>query len=407
MSLELRAITPDESSAFRRAIRAGFLHADTVEDDQWSRDTCEPWDRCLATFDGPEIVATLQSFPLELTMPGGTYLPVGGVSAVTSQATHRRRGLLTTMITRDLAESSDRGEVADILIAAEYPIYGRFGYGPAVSSTSWQFDVRTARFVEAGEGDVQFVDNAAYRKEAPAVFARVRAMRPGMISRNDLDWDVYADLRRAPEDKPWEGFRVVCTGEGGGVDGYASYTIKRDWNEMRPNGRVEVAELLATTPRAEARLWRFLAEVDWITEIKAGDRPTDELLPWLLADARMAKQVAHNDFIWVRPLDVPGLLVARAYTATGTVTLEVVDTLGFAAGRFELDASPAGATCVPTTAAADVTVPVAALGAASLGGTSLRTMWRSGWLDEQTPGAVDRLATLLAGPVPPWCNTWF
>ena len=42
------------------------------------------------------------------------------------------------MIGRDLTTSRERGEVADVLIAAEYPIYGRFGYGPAVASTSWE-----------------------------------------------------------------------------------------------------------------------------------------------------------------------------------------------------------------------------------------------------------------------------
>ena len=63
VNLEIRAITPDEAARYRRAIRAGFLDAETVDDEQWARDTCDPCDRCLATFDGPDIVATLQSFP--------------------------------------------------------------------------------------------------------------------------------------------------------------------------------------------------------------------------------------------------------------------------------------------------------------------------------------------------------
>ena len=177
MNIEIRPITPDEAVRYRRAIRAGFLDAETVDDEDWSREQMQPYDRSLATFDGPDIVASLASFPTELTLPGGATVPVGAVTAVTCRATHRRRGLLTEMIGRDLAASQERGEVADILIAAEYPIYGRFGYGPAVATTSWELVTGAAtRFTNPGAGSVQFVDNATFRKEAPAIFERVRVL---------------------------------------------------------------------------------------------------------------------------------------------------------------------------------------------------------------------------------------
>ena len=51
---------------------------------------------------------------------------------------------------------------------------------------------------------------------------------------------------------------------------------------MRPHSTAEVDDLCAATPAAEARLWRFLAELDHVTTVTAGDRPVDELLPWLL-----------------------------------------------------------------------------------------------------------------------------
>ncbi|MEJ7721408.1 MAG: GNAT family N-acetyltransferase [Ilumatobacteraceae bacterium] len=86
----------------------------------------------LAAFEHGRIVATLHSFPTELTMPGGNTVSAGALTAVTCQPTHRRQGVLTRMIGADLLASKERGEPVDILIAAEYPIYGRFGYGPAV-----------------------------------------------------------------------------------------------------------------------------------------------------------------------------------------------------------------------------------------------------------------------------------
>ena len=405
--VEVRPITIDEAGVFRRAVRAGFGTAETVDDVEWEAATAGPLDRCVATFDGGSIVATLKSFPTALTLPGGGEVTVGALTAVSCRATHRRRGLLTRMITDDLRASRDRGEPADILIAAEYPIYGRFGYGPATLRTEWELDVSAAAFVTPGAGTVEFVDNDTFRKEGPAVFEQVRRSRPGMIGRDDFDWDVKADLRRRPEDKPWQGFRLLCRDDDGVVQGYACYTVKDHWADFRPRSTVELSELCAATPAAEARLWRFLAEHDLIATVTAADRPFDERLPWLLVNGRAAKQVARNDFLWVRPLDVPALLSARAYTATGRVVLDVVDEQGLATGRFALDASPDGAACAPTSAPADLTMSAGTLGAVSLGGQRTAMLHAAGWLDEHTPGAVATADALFAGTVAPWCNTWF
>ena len=74
--------------------------------------------------------------------------------------------------------AASAGEVADVLIAAEYPIYGRFGYGPAVRGTIWELvePAPATRYVRRARARSAFVDNATYRKEAPAVFDRVRLL---------------------------------------------------------------------------------------------------------------------------------------------------------------------------------------------------------------------------------------
>ena len=404
--MTIRSITPDEALAFRRAVMAGFHQTEVVDDAEWVKATLTPLDRVVAAFDGSTIVATFHSFPTPLTLPGGRVIPAGAVTAVTCRPTHRRQGLLTRIITADLAASRDRGEVADVLIAAEWPIYGRFGYGPATMSTSFELDA-TARFAEPGVGSVEFVDDATFRVEAPAIFERVRLDRAGMIGRDDLRWDALADVRRRPEDKPWGGFRVLCRDEDGVAQAWASYKVESRWTDGRPHGTAEVADLCGASPTAEARLWRFLTELDLISTVKAVDRPVDDVLPWLLTDARAAKSSGARDFLWVRPLDVAALLSARAYTTTGRVVLEVVDEQQLSAGRFELEASPAGATCRATTSSADLTLSVKALGAACLGGVRLSTLHAAGWLDEHEPGSVAAADGLLSWPVAPWCNTWF
>lgn len=407
MAIETRAITAAEAVDFRHAVRAGFGNADTVDDPEWALAASEPLDRTYASFDGGTVVATLRSFPTELTVPGGSAVPAGALTAVTCRATHRRQGLLTRMITTDLSSSAERGELAHVLIASEYPIYGRFGYGPATLTITWELDASATRFATSGSGTVEFVDNDTFRKEGPAIFERVRSSRPGMIGRDDLNWDVRADLRRRPEDKPWQGFRLLVRDDDGVAQGWASYSVAHVWADLRARNTAEVTELCAATPAAEARLWRFLAELDLVTTVTAGDRPNDDILPWLLQNARAVKQTGRADFLWVRLLDVAASLAARSYSASGRVVLEVTDPLGLAGGRFALDAGPDGASCQPTDETAEITIPVTTLGAAYLGGERLASLHAAGWLDEHRPGAVARADVLLAGTVAPWCNTWF
>lgn len=84
-----------------------------------------------------------------------------------------------------------------------------------------------------------------------------------------------------------------------------------------------------------------------------------------------------------------------------------VDPLGHAAGRWQLDLGLDGAEVVTTSATADVTLPASALGAAYLGGTSVRRLHEAGWLDEESAGGVDRLDALLTTPTAPWSPTTY
>src|SRR5436190_20437280 len=112
VSVEIRSITIDEATAFRRAVRNGFLHADVVDDEQFARDMCDAPERCYVAVDGPEFVATFGSFPTELTLPGGAQVPAGAVTAVTCRSTHRRQGILTRLLQRHLVASRQQGEGA-------------------------------------------------------------------------------------------------------------------------------------------------------------------------------------------------------------------------------------------------------------------------------------------------------
>ncbi len=138
----MRPINDDEVPAWVEAMRVGFLgHAADGEAD--FRRPHLDLTRTLGAFDGDRVVGTLRSFTTDMSVPGGS-VSCAALTNVTVAPTHRRRGILTSMITRDLSDSVERGEIVGALIAAEYPIYGRYGYGAAVETQDLEIDARVA-----------------------------------------------------------------------------------------------------------------------------------------------------------------------------------------------------------------------------------------------------------------------
>ncbi|MDQ1428588.1 MAG: hypothetical protein QOK39_2064 [Acidimicrobiaceae bacterium] len=130
MDLDVRTITEEQVPAWCAALNIGFLNPAGDVDAEIRRPGLF-LDRTWGGFDGARIVATLRSFPSEMTVPGGGSVGVSAVTAVTTTVPFRRRGLATRLLGGELAAAKERGETASILIAAEWGIYGRFGYGPA------------------------------------------------------------------------------------------------------------------------------------------------------------------------------------------------------------------------------------------------------------------------------------
>ena len=135
--------------------------------------------------------------------------------------------------------------------------------------------------------------------------------------------------------------------------------------------------------------------------------PVDEPLPHMLTDER-AVTARVGDALYVRLVDIPHALAARSYSAPFDVVLEVADdVLPGNAGRYRLAWDGDGATCEPATAAADLELSVAELGAAYLGGLTLDVLARAGRVRERTPGALAAASAGFRGVAEPWCPETF
>jgi len=394
--MELRPATREEFDDYSRAALSAF-HQERTETDRRRFEPIDEPERSLAWFDRGRIVATSGAFTRELTVPGAV-LACAAVTAVAVVPTHRRRGLLTGMMRRQLDDLRERGDAVAILWASEGTIYGRFGYGIGARAAQLVARRPAARLAPTAAGEPLRAGPAAEHVEAMrATHDLVRPLRPGMLDRrgpwwNDRLFDPEGERRGA------QPLQAVIAG-----DGYALYAVQPDAGEDEPAGEVRIRELVAATPAAHARLWAFLVDQDLTRTITWSLAPVDEPLWLALTDPR-AVRVTVSDSLWVRLVDVAAALRARGYASDPDVVIEVAD--GFCAwnaGRYRL----AEGGCERTEAAADLALDVADLGAAYLGGTTLRSLAAAGRVRELTPGAVARASAAFRGEVEPWCPETF
>lgn len=415
----IRPLDEGDVADWLRALHAGFLISPSVtEEEVEARRPSYDLTRTRGAFDAGRCVATFRSMPRELTVPGGAAVPASAITNVSVTATHRRRGLASRLMAADLADAKERGDAVSILIAAEYPIYGRFGFGPATWVTDWEVEVPRAALDRryAGPPDGARVDLASLaevREAGPALHDRVRAVKHGAIDRPAYWWELNTGERRLPS-RPWkEPFHALYRAADGRVEGLVAYDIDdTHWPNKLPRVAAEVRDLVAATPAAEAALWRYLMSLDWVTLIRTGHRAPDDLLPLLLGDPRAARTETYADFMWLRLLDVPAALSARTYQGTGpaALVLEVVDPAGPAGGRFLLETDAKGAaSCLPAPAAAspDVTLSAADLACLYLGDESAVRLAALGRLAEHSTGAARTTDVLFRTPRRPWCPDVF
>ncbi|MER6607590.1 GNAT family N-acetyltransferase [Streptomyces sp. NPDC000927] len=416
MPLDLRTLDESDFPDWLRAVNTGFLRPPTVtEQEIGNRLLHTDLSRTRGVFDDGRCVATFRSFAQELTAVGGAAVRADAISNVTVSPTHRRRGLLGRMVADDLAAAKERGEVVATLIAAEYPIYGRYGFGPATWTTEWEIDVSRSGLdlrrpvpSAADGGRIDLVTGAEVRKLGPAIHDRLRARRHGAINRDARWWELTTGENR-PRPEPWtEPFYAVHRDADGEPDGLMAYRADDRWSDAKqPLNRATVVEHIAVTPAAERALWHFVCSIDWITMVRTGYRAPDDLLPLLLPDPRAARVVTHADCLWVRVLDVVRALEARTYAVPGTLILDVHDAACLAGGRYRLDASPSGATCAPTTRDADIALDVRELGTLYLGDESPARLAALGRIEERTPGAVATAEGMFRAARRAWCPDMF
>ncbi|WP_051871437.1 GNAT family N-acetyltransferase [Streptomyces sclerotialus] len=367
--------------------------------------------RSLLAHRGGRTCATLAVYSLDMGVPGGRR-PVAGISYVTADPGHRRRGLMRGLMVRTFARLHERGEEpVAALHTTEPAIYGRFGFGSATRAIHLRIP-RHARDMTHPYDEpplpVRVVDPAECVADIARIHQGAPDRRPGAFHRDDA-WTRRA-LLDLPERRGKAG-RLLCVlaedrGESSRPRGYALYSLTARWEDSYPRYDVHVRELFAEDPLAYTSVWRALLDIDLAGAVHA-DRPVDDPVLALLADPRSAVPVV-RDQLYVRVVDLGRALRERGYAAEADVVIEVADTdCPWNQGRWRLRTGVDGGDCARTTAAADLSLSAWELGAVYLGGTSLKQLAAAGRVTEHRAGAVAATTHAFHHDPAPFCPMLF
>ncbi|MER6197925.1 GNAT family N-acetyltransferase [Streptomyces sp. NPDC001586] len=415
MAPQLRTLEAREWDTWYRTLERAFGGPPTPPETRELWQSLTEHDRSIGAWDGDECVGTAGAFSLRLSVPGGALVDTAGVTMVSVSATHRRRGLMTAMMRRQLDDIRERGEPLAALVASEPDIYGRFGYGMATQQLSTTIDTTRVRMeVPAGEGAdgvsgvrLRYADPVSALTACEAVYADQVSGRPGMPARPP-GWERLSVL--TPQGGGGDGSPLQCVvaERDGATVGYARFHNTPQWNLSGAHGTIVLRDLEARDPGAYAALWRFLFEIDLTSTLVAQNRPVDDAWQHLVSDVRRCERQL-RDGLFVRLVDVGAALAARTYRAPVELVFEVTDPFcPWNEGRWRLAGDTGGASCTRTRAAADVTLHVRALASAYLGGVSLTALaragraGRAGRADELSRGTLARASLAFGNEPAPW-----
>jgi predicted acetyltransferase len=404
--IEIRPTQPDERRAAADTM-AGALLTGPPTDETWEKRTAS-WDETVSysAWRGAECVGHAAYFPFETAVPGGARVASGGVTRVGVRQTARRLGAASGLMNQLTSTAASSGLVLLSLRASEATIYRRFGYGLAGDFAAVRIDPRRARPLRGADagGMFRMLAPDEVLKIVPPLYEQFGLNRPGAITRPPSFYTRYFE---GVIEKSKSEYVVVHTNDAGVDDGYVHYTNK--WTEagmFEQHGTGEFYDLVGADDAVELALWRYLFDVDLVTEWSSDERPLDDIVRRSMADSRAYRYTGVFDEQWVRLIDVDAALAARVYQPVdGSVVVEVGDPrLPGNNGRWRIDADGA---VRDDSAAPDLIAPIDAISAAYLGGHPWWQLVSVGSATATNPDATATADALFAVPRAPFCGSFF
>lgn len=405
MSLEIRPARPEEMERFAWVDAVGFGQSPTHERlDEVVNGALKAEDTLCAVDDG-QIVSQMGVFPFRMRWNGAT-IAAGGVTAVATLPTDRRRGYLRTMMTRALSEMRDRGQSVAILWASMAAIYQRYGYGLGFRRQQYAFDPRFLTYVEqaAPPGRVRLIGTDQAAACLSAVYERFATPRTLMLERTQ-EWWKWQFFYWPPEITNL----LAVYEEGGEIKGYVAYNVREDRWRQEPGPRqiVRAWQFVWTTPASHAGLIQYLAGYDLAKRIEIGGVAVDDPLVFQVQEPRLYGQQL-NDGLWVRLTDVKQALEQRGYDGDGRLRIGLEDeTCPWNSGVWELETTQGRASVRAFQGEPEISLSPRALASLAAGCTNASALARAGLAHASEPAALRRADRLFALDHAPLCIDGF
>lgn len=407
------------TSAFSRAVARGFYEPESDDTQQKTLTELDIADQTvfIAAFDQdagtPSLhagnpVGTYLAFPGTINVGGPELLPVNQISAVTVSPTHRRRGILRSMITADLQRAVQTGIPLAALTASEATIYGRFGFGRVTERVRFELNVAAGATLRApSTGTVVELAPSALEGHVRGLLAAQHRSTYGSLSNTSFDygqatgrWTNYQEL------KPAKDLRAALHLDAHGQpDGFLTYSFA-GWDQEP--AQMNIGTLCAATAAARRELIEYLGAHDLIKKV-TGRGPVDDILPSALVNSRDYKVLSLGDHLWLRILDLPAALAGRRYLHDGSIRLKVVDGLGHAEGIWQIQVQQGEATAsrLPEGNGFEAQLDVRDLATLYLGTRSATHLAGAGVLEATDPAILETLDRIFSTSTTPYCYTNF
>ncbi|CAN5584835.1 GNAT family N-acetyltransferase [soil metagenome] len=357
-------------------------------------------DDLTTAYDAELCVGSLTSTRIDLTVPGDIRLTAAAITDFAVEPSHRRRGVLTGLMSSALTEAHNRGQVLATLSSPMAGLHPRFGFGLASDACAIEVNPRSAAPIHRpAPGTIQVMATAEAADILPEVYERCARARTGTISRSPAVWqhhlaeppDAFAPVQASVA------FHLDSTER---ADGYVKYdvTVEADGVSIGV-----VRDLWAESSEIERALWSHLVAIERVAVWRAPRRPADDPVRFAMADVRAYQVERRFDEQWLRILDVDIALATRTYTpSTRSLTVRVLDPiLSHNTGTWRVDAYGS----FRSQGDADFEIGIETLSAAYLGGTSFQELRDSGRIIERRPDAAADADTLFAARPQPFCGT--
>jgi len=344
----------------------------------------------VGTFDGEELLAKVDGREFHSWF-GGVEIPTWGIAGVAVSAEHRGRRLLRDLFTASFAEARDRGMAVSTLYFTAAGIYRRIGYELVGGFDKVRLPTETLTGVPPAEG-------IRLRRAVPGDGAAIHAVYAAWASRQN------GPLTRTGPSFPGGADRIIDRHTGvtlaldtdDQVVGYVSWQRGSGYDA---SARIEVGDLLATTPDATRALLRMLGTFASVTGTVAlrlsRPDPVDLALPGLPPLA-----VEQHPYM-LRVLDLASAVEPRHYPPALDTSVRFTitgDTFGELDGGWRISVADGTARCERASGVDGPTLTVGGLSVLYAGVMGLSQLRLAGLATGGDPARDADLDAVFVGP---------